>query len=110
MRLNVARALITGGMLLSMATAADATNLSFTLTGLFDLNLGGNAFDNVQLKLKGTGYSPPGSTTVAGDPFINFTSLKAVVTGFGTFAVPSTIIFYFHPGAGAGAGEGGFID
>ena len=111
MRFKVARTLFASVMALTMATASNAADIKFTLTGLFDINLGGTAFDDVNLTLDGIGSSPKGITTSEGFPIIVFSSLNAIVAGFGTFAVPSSIIFYFNPAsAGPAIGEGGFID
>lgn len=110
MRTKILRTLVAGAMMVTMAGAAQAASLKFQLTGLFDITLGGIAYDDLQLTLAGTGYSPLGLTTKAGDPFIQFTSFNAIVPNVGTFAVPGTIVFYFNPGVGPGAGEGGFLD
>jgi len=110
MRSMIARALLTSAIALSMTTAAQSANLSFTLTGLFDINLGGVDFSDIELTLQGHGTTAAGLETDDGYPFIVFSSLDALVPGYGTFAVPSAIVFYFNPDAGANAGEGGFID
>ena len=106
----VGRALLTGALAFGITTTAQATSLSFTLAGIFDINLGGNDFNNVPLTLKGTGTTAAGLETAQGYPFILFSSLDAIVSGYGTFAVPSEIVFYYNPGSGVGAGESGFID
>lgn len=110
MRSIMTRALMTGTMILSGATAAQATDLNFTLKGLFDISLGGQEFDGLQLTLDGIGHSPLGLTTSQGFPFISFTTLNAIVPGSGTFPVPNSIIFYFDPSGSPTAGESGFID
>lgn len=107
MRFGIARALMAGAIALTMATASEAASLTFSLTGLFDIDLGGTIFNNIDLTLTGTGSSSPGTTATNGDPIITFSSFDAIVPGFGTFPVPSSIVFYYDP---SGSGEGGFID
>lgn len=109
MNMRITRALIAGGMIIATAAASEAATVTFTLTGLFDINLAGNDFNAIPLTLQGIG-TPISLTTPGGDPVILFSKLDAIVPNYGTFAVPANIAFYFHPGGGPTTGEGGFID
>lgn len=83
---------------LAAATSVHATNVEYVLSGLIDLDLGGQIFDGVTLTLTGVG-DPANSHVVGGNTtFTPLMMLTATVQGFGVFPVPDTVEFFSNPG------------